>query len=257
MKYRLFIFLLFYLTNYCLAADIGENELKPAEMEILDYSDFPSMTDKDDLCFKIISVNFNDKDLFIFNEEDELSRLRITSGSFSRAHYYSGKSPLIIHKKEIETSGETKLVPVFSFPFKNSALDYILCMKKLGNKYYGLPIDLSLEAQEIGSVRFVNFTSVDLVVLIGKKRSLIPANEALVVKFPTKEKIYFKFKVAAQYKDDTYILYSQRHPFREGMRALFIGYTSREVLGDESGFRVLSHFDSGPENRLIQTEQNF
>jgi len=250
-RIKLLIFASFVISFVGFAQEV---ELKPAEMTAINYSDFPSMVNADDLGFKILAPYIGDGDLYIKYADGGFRRIQTVREGLSRTHYYSGSSPLVLHRKGQDEEGETMFLPVGSIPYKSSTQDVVICLQKNGEKYLGFPIYLSLKGQALGSVRFVNFTAANLVVLLNDERAILESGGEVVTTFKSKEKTYFNFKIGAMYEDEAKMIYSKRHPFRGDMRILFIGYVTLDTPGGEGSFRVVSHYDKGPEVRAVIAE---
>jgi len=231
-----------------------EEEMVAVEMTAVNYSDFPSMVNADDLGFKILAPFIGDEDLYIRHADGGYRRIQPVREGLSRTHYYSGASPLVLHREGKDEEGETIYLPAGSVDYKSSTQDIVICLQKRGDKYLGFTIDLSLKGQELGSVRFVNFTPANLVVLLNDKREALKPGGDIITTFESKKKTYFNFKIGAMYEEEAKMVYSKRHPFRGDMRILFIGYASQNAQGGESPFRVVSHYDKGPEVRPIFAE---
>lgn len=248
------LFLLGLLTVCAVPFASADEKMKAAEMSSINYSDFPSMLSPDDLGFKVLAPFIGKEDLFIQYGAGGYRRIQTVADGLSRTHYYSGSSPLTFYRKGVDAEGEVIYLPVGSCDFKSATKDAVICMQKRGEEYIAFPIDLSLKGQPLGSVRFVNFTPANLVVLLNDERAAIKPGGEVVTTFESKAKTYFNFKIGAMYEDEAKMIYSKRHPFRGGMRILFIGYASRSPASGESPFRVVSHYDKGPEVRAMSAE---
>ena len=114
-----------------------------------------------------------------------------------------------------------------------------------------MAIDMSLKAQPLRSVRFINLTPANLVVLLNdKKESLSPQGE-VVTEFSSSKKQYFNFRIGAKYEGGAKLLYSKRYPFRGDMRQLFIGYVDRDGEPGKIPFRVLEYREAGVKARSL------
>jgi hypothetical protein len=242
------------LTAFVVQTASASEAMKAAGMSSINYSDFPGMLSPDDLGFKVLAPFIGKEDLFIKYGEGGYRRIQTVPDGLSRTHYYSGSSPVTFYRKGLDEAGEVIYVPAGSCEFKANTKDVVICMQKRGEEYLAFPIDLSLKGQALGSVRFVNFTPANLVVLLNDEKASINPGGEVVTTFESKQKTYFNFKIGAMYEDEAKMIYSKRHPFRGGMRILFIGYASRAPSGGESPFRVVSHYDKGPEIRAMSTE---
>ena len=231
-----------------------EERMEAAEMTAINYSDFPSMVNSDDLGFKILAPFIGDELLYIRHADGGFRRLQVVREGLSRTHYYSGSSPLVLHRQSTNEEGELVYLPVGSIPTNSSTQDIVLCLQKRGEAYVGFPIDLSLKGQKLGTVRFVNFTPANLVVLLDEDRAALDPGGEVVTTFESKKKTYFNFKIGAMYENEIKMVYTKRHPFRGDMRILFIGYATGDRQTGESPFRVVSLYDKGPEVRPVLAE---
>lgn len=231
--------------------DVG---MAPADMESIDYSDFPSISSPDDLAFKLLAPFVPYEDLYVAHADGGYRRIQPVPEGLSSTHYYSGNSPLTFYRKSLDEKGEVVFLPVSECPIKGSMRDIIVCLQRLEGGYRAFPIDLSLDTQPLGSVRFVNFTPAYLVVLLGEERAAIEPKEHFHAEFDTGKKTYFNFKIGAMYENEAKVIFSSRYPFRGEMRILFIGYATMVSDGTQSPFRVVTHYDRGPEARPLVGE---
>jgi hypothetical protein len=228
-------------------ADFEEDDLRPAEMETVDYSDFPRINAIDNLAFKILVTAPVTEDIFIRHDRD-YKRLQPVRG-ISQTHYYDGANPLVIYRKGLDEEGEESYIPSGEAQLPTGSKDIILALKQTGATYTAIAIDMSLKGQSLRSVRFINFTPTNLVVLLNDQRDSILPGEDIVTRFKSEEKQYFKFKIGAMYEGQAKLIFSNRYPFRGNMRQLFIGYAVGSGDPAESPFRVIDHRDNGPDSR--------
>lgn len=185
--------------------------------------------------------------LYLAHRDGAYRRIQPVTEGLSSTHYYSGSSPLTFFRKTLDEEGREVFSPVATCPVPENTRDIVVCLQRRDDRYNAFPIDLSLKAQPLGSVRFVNFTPAKLVVLLGNRRDAIDPGKDVATEFDTKKKTYFNFKVGAMYEDEAQMIFSNRYPFRGEMRMLFVGYATRISDGSQSPFRVVTHYDSGPE----------
>ena len=228
--------------------DFEADGLRPADMETVDYSDFPQINAIDNLAFKILVTAPVAEDIFIRHDRD-YKRLQPVRESLSQTHYYDGANPLVIYRKGLDEEGEEIFIPSGEAQLPSGSKDIILAVKQTGVTYAGIAIDMSLKGQPLRSVRFINFTPANLVVLLNDQRDSILPGEDIVTQFKSDEKQYFKFKIGAMYEEKAKLLFSNRYPFRGNMRQLFIGYAVGSGDPTESPFRVIDHRDGGPDSR--------
>jgi len=228
----------------------AQDNLAPAEMDLVEYSDFPSMHHVDDLGFKIMVTSLFNEAIYIRHNKD-YKRLQPTREALSQTHYYDGVSPMVFYRKGMDADGQETFVACGEASFSSGTKDVILALRKKGQKYTGVTIDMSLKGQPLSSVRFINFTPANLVVLLNDQQANLMPGEDLITQFKSEEKQYFKFKIGAMYEDEAKLIFSNRYPFRGQMRQLFIGYAIGNVTGSDVPFRVISHRDRGPEPRPV------
>ncbi len=245
--------LIMLLSMSTTSAQVSE-EMQAADMTSADFSDFPELVSIDDLAFKILAPFVLDEALYITHADGGYRRLQPVVEGLSSTHYYSGKSPLTFFRKGVDEEGEEIFLPVGACAFPINSRDIVVCLQQRDGSYGAFPIDLSVNAQPLGSVRFVNFTPANLVVLLGEERAAIDPGKDVVTKFDTSKKTYFNFKVGAMYEQEAKMVFSNRYPFRGEMRILFIGYATRISDGTQSPFRVVTHYDRGPETRPFIAE---
>ena len=238
---------IFIMGSAVIANDPGDL-LRPAEMESLDVSNFPMMSSPDDLGFKLLVPAAIEEDLFI-HQNDGFRKIQPMPESLSVTHYYSGPSPLTFFREGVDEEGQIVYLPVGSVEFSSGVRDAIVYLQNRGQQYGALLVDLSLRAQRLGSVRFINLTPANLIVLLNEDRSSLAPGEAMVTRLGTEQKTYFRFRVGAMYEDKARVIFSNRYPFRGEMRILFIGYATGGRTAGESPFRVVSHRDRGPDVR--------
>ncbi|MGZ0655437.1 hypothetical protein ACWPKO_12510 [Coraliomargarita sp. W4R53] len=231
------------------AEEVLRDIMRPAEMPSIDYSDFPGLLNPDDLGLKFLATVEPDEDLYIKYGTDGYRRIQTGSGGLSRTHYYSGSSPIVFYRKGVDEEGEVIYQPVASCTFNANTKDLVICIQKHGEEYSVLPIDVSLEGQELGSARFVNFTPANLSVLLYDEKARVSPGGEMLTTFKSKEKTHFSFKVGAMYEGHAKMLYTKRHPYRGDTRILFIGYVVNSLVDGKTKFRVVSHYDRGPEAR--------
>lgn len=235
-----------------LSAQSGANSqrdvLVPAEMKAIDYSDFPRINAIDNLAFKIFATTALAEDIFIRHDSD-YKRLQPAKESISKPHYYDGANPLVIYRKGLDQAGQEIFTPAGEIQLPTGSKDVILALKQMGDRYAGISIDMSLNGQPLRSVRFINLTPANLVVLLNDQRNSILPGEDIVTVFKSGEKQYFKFKIGAMYEEQAKLIFSNRYPFRGDMRQLFIGYAVGSEDPKESPFRVMDHRDAGPDSR--------
>lgn len=228
----------------------AQDNLAPAEMDLVEYSDFPAMRHVDDLGFKIMVTSLFKENIYIRHDKD-YKRLQPTREALSQTHYYDGASPIVFYRKGLDEEGKEVFVSCGEASFSSGTKDIILAMRQNGQTYSGVTIDMSLRGQPLSSVRFINFTPANLVVLLNDQQASLLPGEDVVTQFKSEEKQYFKFKIGAMYEDEAKLIFSNRYPFRGRMRQLFIGYAAGNVTGSDVPFRVISHRDRGPEPRPV------
>ena len=231
-----------------------DSEMKAADMTSVDYADFPAITSADDVAFKMLAPFVFDEAIYVTHADGGYRLLQPVAEGLSSTHYYSGTSPLTFFRKGVDDEGEVIFSPVAECPIPAGSRDIVVCLQRRDGGYGAFPIDLSLKAQPLGSVRFVNFTPANLVVLLGEERAAIGPGKDVITEFDTSKKTYFNFKVGAMYEQEAKMIFSNRYPFRGEMRILFIGYATRIADGTQSPFRVVTHYDKGPEPRPLIAE---
>ncbi|TVP82691.1 MAG: hypothetical protein EA353_00170, partial [Puniceicoccaceae bacterium] len=217
-------FLLGFICVLPLAATASDADLmRPADMESQDVSDFPAMSSPDDLGFMLLLPSAISEELFVYQAGD-YRKLQPAPESLSATHYYSGSSPLTFFREGVDEEGRPVFLPVVSTEFSSDTRDAVVYLQKRGEQYRTFLVDLGLNAQPMGSARFMNLSPANLMVLLHEERSALSPGEALTAGFNTDEKTHFNFKVGAMYEDEARVIFSNRYPFRGEMRILFLGY---------------------------------
>jgi len=231
----------------------AQDTLRPADMQSVNLSDFPSMLSPDDLKFMILAPAEITEELYIFHGGD-YKRVQVRPQALSTEHFYSGASPMKFFRKGQDEEGKVIYTPIVELGLPSGSKDLIVCLQRRGVQYTAFSLDLSLSAQPLSTVKFVNFTPANLVVILDKEKSLLEPGADLISRFEKKEKTYFNFKIGAMYEDEPKMLFSNRYPFRGEMRLLFIGFATGPGNSNESPFRVVSYRDRGPEPRALIVE---
>lgn len=228
--------------------NVDADLLDPADMEAVEYDDFPSMASPDDLRFMLFVPQLPDEDLFIRHDGD-YKRLQPIPQNLSQMHYYDGPAEMRFYRKGLDEEGNEIFLEAGLCRLDSGTGDAIIAIGKSGTGYAGTPIDLSLGGQKLGTVRFVNLTPANLVVLLNEERKLIEAGGQVTAEVASEGKRYFPFKVAAMYEDKPKVIFSNRYPFRGAMRRLFIGYANTADQLNDVPFLVIDYYDRGPAPR--------
>jgi len=226
-----------------------------SEFDQVDYSDFPRATSQSDLEFRLLTIAEIDEDLFIRHDSD-FKRLQPKASGISQPHYYDGPRPLVLYRKGVDEEGKEAHLPCGEISIPANSNQIILALKKTNDTYSGKGIDMSLRAQPLRSVRFINLTPANLVVLLNDQRETLKPQGEVITKFSSDKKQYFNFRIGARYEGQATLLYSKRYPFRGDMRQLLIGYVSNKNEPGKSPFSVLDHRDTGPKPRVILNQNN-
>lgn len=252
MFIRYSIFLIMFLLALATPAT-AQGLLRPADMQSVDLGDFPSMLSPDDVKFMILAPSELSEDLYILHGGTH-KRVQVRPQALSAEHFYSGASPMKFFRQGKDEEGKVIYTPIAELELPSGTKDLIVCLQRRGEQYTAFPVDLSLSAQPLGTVKFVNFTPANLIVLLDKEKSMLEPGANLLSRFETKEKTYFNFKIGAMYENEPKMLFSNRYPFRGEMRLLFIGFAAGAGSPGESPFRVVSHRDRGPVSRALVAE---
>lgn len=222
--------------------------MKPAEMESIQLSDFPSMVTPRDLGFFLFTPNIIEEDVFILHDGD-YKRLQPALQGLSQKHFYKGPAAMRFYRKGVDEEGGPLFIDIGGCNLKPTFLDVIIVLNRSGGDYTGTAIDLSLDSQELGTVRFVNLTPANLVVLLNDARRGVKPGQEVIAEVDTGMATFFPFKVAAMYENEPKVIFSNRYPFRGAMRRLFIGYPSPLQVQDDVPFQVIDYYDRGPDSR--------
>ena len=247
MKYLL-TSLALVLTCTALPAQTDETS-EPVDVLAIDYSDFPQISSANDTAFQLLGTTDLTEDFYI-RHDGKYCRLQPSYSSLSREHFYSGPSPMAIYRKGVDQEGKTIFVPVAECKLPSGSPQLILCLAEVHGKLRAAVIDMSLRAQPLGSIRFVNVTSKTLIVMLNDQRKVIQPGEEVISKIATDDLTFFNFKIAARLEGEPQLVFTNRYPFRGAMRMLFIGYNADE---DEMGlpFNMVTQRDRGPAKRVF------
>ena len=244
-------FVLILCTTLISSADDEAFDIDIKDYTQVDYSDFPHATSYNDVEFRILTASKIEEDLFI-RHDSEYKRLQPKAAGISQRHYYDGPPPLILFRKGLDEEGKEAHLPCGEISLPSNTKHVILALKKKDNSYYsGNAIDISVKKQPLRSVRFINYTPANLVVLLHDQRESLNPQGEVMTKFSSDKKQYFNFRIGAKYEGEAKLLYSKRYPFRGDMRRLLIGYVSTEKEHAKNPFRVLEYRDAGPKPRTI------
>ncbi|WOO43300.1 hypothetical protein [Rubellicoccus peritrichatus] len=221
-------------------------QMDPAEMDSIEFSDFPYPASAEDLSFRLFANQRLEQPVYI-RQVGAYRRLQPIPDGLSREHYYSGRSPMVFYRKTVNEKGEEIFLPIGECKLPSRSRHLIISLRMENGRLSGFPIDLSLKAQPLGSVRFVNLTPAGLIVLLNDQRALLSSGEEMTSELENEKLTFFNFKIAVMHQDTPRAIFSNRYPFRGSMRMLFIGYASNNASDGDVAFQVVSHRDTGPE----------
>ncbi|HAV14001.1 MAG TPA: hypothetical protein DCX06_11010 [Opitutae bacterium] len=230
-----------------------ERETRVADSEVLDFSDFPNYNSADDVAVQFFSVTSISEDLFI-SRSGEYKRIQVTAHSISRAHYYDSGGDFILYRKGLDPEGQVIYTPVSACKVPANTKDIIIAINSTKKGYTLFCIDMSLRAQELGTARFVNLTTGNLLVLLDEERGLVEPGQGVEVEFDMSKTKFFNFKIAVQYEAEARVVFTKRYPFRGKTRRLFIGYLSGSNSASAGPFRVFSSMNAGTERRPVSVD---
>jgi hypothetical protein len=249
MKYlTIFLFQALLCTLLTHADDSRENRV--LDLTDRDFSNFPVFESPSDVAVNFFSIVDGVDDLYI-QRGKEFRRIQPAKLSLSRTHFYDSSDLFIVYQKSINEEGEDIYTVAARCGIPARSKDIIIAMTRSNGELRIFSVDMSLDAQSLGSARFVNLTPSNLMVLLDEQRAVVVPGQSINASFTTDKTHFFNFKIAVQYEAETQMIFTKRYPFRGQTRRLFIGYVTTSGAIDQGPFRVYSHTNSGTVTRPI------